>query len=241
MAPFDAPGSDSEAGRPLADIRKLPAISLVRKNVNKLAIRQGEAPSLASGDGSQVARTPVQLYDSLDTSEIPSSSPFTDDPFDSSTWTTESNQQGSLSSLQTSENHLECLTERRPLLGEMQQFGMPSGLPMKMHPFDTLPQFHSSPLQSSRQRKRAMPEEEISPLKKRARHNEVDCKSDESEGLSAGGKIQSPEVASQSGGDYSEHPSPFTSSPVWPALDATPPELHKRQQVKQVETPPIPL
>ncbi|KAF8128410.1 hypothetical protein EV363DRAFT_1297757 [Boletus edulis] len=54
-------------------------------------------------------------------------------------------------------------------------------------------------------------------------HSEVDCKSNESEDLSAGGKIQIDllEVTSQGSGDYSEHPLSFTLSPVWPGLDAT--------------------
>lgn len=186
IASIDALGGVSEAGS-LTDAvsRKLPAIGPVERNVNTLA---------TGGGGSQTAGTPVHLDDNLDTSEIPSSS-FTEDPFDSSTWTTESNLQGSLSSLQMS-GDLRHLAKKGPLLGQIRQFSTPPGPPIKLHSFDTLPQSYSSPLQFSTQQKRAISEELIPRLKKRARHNQVNCEKDEdlgedrSECFRAGGDIR---------------------------------------------------
>ncbi|KAF8554966.1 hypothetical protein OG21DRAFT_1484238 [Imleria badia] len=171
MTPIDA-GGVSEVGN-LADaiLRNLPAIGPVEKNI-KLATGGG-TPSLAAGEGSHAAMTPVHSDHNSDASEIPSSS-FNEDPFVPSTWATESNRQGALSSLQMSGDQLRHLPERGPLVGEMQQFGTTSGPPKKLHPFETIPQFYYS-----RQRKRAVPQEAIPLVKKRARHNEVDCEKDE--------------------------------------------------------------
>lgn len=182
--PLGAPGGGSEAAS-VADavLNKLTAIGLTEKNINKLATLGRGTPSLAGSEGSsQQAMIPLHSHDDADSSQIPSSS-FTEDLFDSPTWT-KSNRQDSLSSLQMSvQGRQKHLVEGGPLLSETRQSVMPSRPAKKLHPFYTHPQrYNTPPIQFSLQRKRAMPqvitrEDAMFPRsKKRTRHNEVGCK-----------------------------------------------------------------
>ncbi|KAH0825891.1 hypothetical protein J3R83DRAFT_7699 [Lanmaoa asiatica] len=170
----------------LADavLGQLTAIGLTEKNVKQLATLEGGTRSLTLGKGSQMARQLLHL-DDTDNSAFPSSS-FTEDPFDSSTWATESNREGSLPSSQMSMCRRKYLGER-PVLGDTSQSATPSCPPQKkLHPFDTLPRLYDSPTRFSRQRKRAAlsevitREEAMCPRpKKRKRQDEVDDAKDE--------------------------------------------------------------
>lgn len=173
MTPIDASCGVSDTGS-FADtiLRNPPAIGPARKNV-KPVTGGGETPSLVAGEGSHAARTTFHSDDNSDASEMLSSS-FTEDPFDPSTWATDCIQQASLSSSQMSGDQLRHLAESGALVGEMQQFGTTSGPPKELHPFGTMPQSYYSG-----QRKRAIPQETIPRLEKRARRNEVGCGKDE--------------------------------------------------------------
>lgn len=136
---------------------KLAASGLTAENIKKLATlceavsldptEGSEASSLVDAvsskhpalgptggaKGSQVVRTPLHSDDSV----LPPSS-FSEDPYDSSTWATESNRRSS------------------------------------PHPFEMLPKSNLSPIQLSRRRKRATPEEDSNPPAKKGRHREVE-------------------------------------------------------------------
>lgn len=167
------PGGPEAASVSDAVLNKLTAFGLTEKNIKKLAILAGGMPLVVAGEGSsQATRAPLNLDDDTDGLDIPSSSFCeSEDPFDSSTWDTKSNWQGS-----------------RELINEMQQpVILPaSSLPEKPHPFFTSPQHcDTAPVQFSQRKRATRPgvitwEEAVLPRpKKKKRHNRVDFQKDE--------------------------------------------------------------
>lgn len=150
------------------------AVSPGGRNGKKFSAERGGTQFVAGDGGSQPEATAVHSDADSDSSEIPYSSfSFSEDPYDSSTWATERNRESSASRFPIREDPLKQIGPREPLPGKIQQAATPSGSE-KLHPFQTLPQFYISPLQSFSQRKRAALEVEPIPrVQKRGRHEAV--------------------------------------------------------------------